>query len=79
MALNQAMCLPKRAYVWRTFSTTVNERLQTLRVLRVDEVHKRGVHPSPRLNRIETADDEVELHVEVVVFVLDLSVESNVA
>ena len=56
-----------------TFGSTINEGLQTLRVVRVNHVHKCGVDPSPRLYGVETTDDEVELHVVVLVLVLDLA------
>lgn len=59
-----------------TFSSTVYQRLQALRVLRIHEIHERRVDPSSRLNRVQAADDKVELHVVIVVFVLDLSIET---
>jgi hypothetical protein len=55
-----------------TLSATVDQGFQALWVLRVDKVDERGVHPSPRLDRVEPANDEVELHVVIVAFVLDL-------
>ena len=58
-----------------TLGTTVNQRLQALRVLRVDQVHQGRVHPPTRLDGVKTTNNEVELHVEVVVLVLDLPVE----
>ena len=56
-----------------TFRSTVNEWLQTLGVFWVYHVDEGRVNPSPRLNRVKTTDDEVELHVVVLVLVLDLA------
>ena len=58
-----------------TLCATVNKRLQALRVLGINQVHQCCVHPSTRFYGVEATNDEIELHVEVVVLVLDLPVE----
>lgn len=57
-----------------TFRASVDQRLQALRVLLVHQPDQGRAHPPPRVDRIESADDHVELHVVVVVLVLDLAV-----
>ena len=57
-----------------TLGTTVNQWLKTLRVLWIHHVHKCRVDPPTSFYGIETADDEVELHVVVIVLVLDFAV-----
>lgn len=52
----------------------VDERLEAVGVVAVDEVDEGGADPPARVDRVEAADDEVELHVVVVVLVLDLAV-----
>ena len=61
-----------------TFCAAINKRLEALRVLRVYKVHKRGIYPATGLNRIQSADHEVELHVIVVILILNLSVITRV-
>lgn len=56
-----------------TFCAAVNERFQTLWVLRINQVYERRVDPPTRLHRVEATNHEIELHVIVVVFVLNLS------
>ena len=61
----------------RTFSATVNQWFETLWILRVDEIDECGVDPSTGFNRVQTADDNVELHVIVVILVLNLAKVSS--
>ena len=60
-----------------TFSPTVDERLQTFRVLLIHHVDERRIDPSPCLDGIEATDDDVELEIIVLVLVLDLAVISG--
>jgi hypothetical protein len=56
-----------------TFCTAINEWLETLWVIWVNHSHKSRVYPSSSLNTIETTDDYLELHVIVLIQVLDFS------
>ncbi len=56
-----------------TFCSAVNQWLHTFRILRIHEIYERCIDPTSCFYRIETADDEIELHVVVVVFVLNFS------
>ena len=58
----------------KTFCPAVNQWLHTLWILRIHEIYERCIDPTSRFYRIETADNEIELHVVVVIFILDLSV-----
>lgn len=60
-----------------TFRSTINQWLETLRHLWVDQIHQRSAHPPSGVNRIQATDDEVELHVIIVVLVLNLAVISG--
>jgi hypothetical protein len=56
----------------QTFSASVNERFEsTLHVFSVNHVDQRRVHPSPRLYRIESTNDDLELKVKVFILILD--------
>lgn len=63
-------CLPLE-----TFGASVHQRLQRFWVVHVDHADESGVDPAPRLDAVESADDDLELHVEILVLVLDLAVE----
>jgi hypothetical protein len=56
-----------------TFCSPVNERLQTLRILRINHPDKSGIDPPSGLDTIQTTDDDLELHVVILVFVLNLA------
>lgn len=55
-------------------SAAVDERLEAVRVLHVDHLNELGVDPAARRDRVQTSDDDVELHVELVGVILDLAV-----
>lgn len=57
-----------------TLSTTIYQRLETLRVLIINHSNKCGVDPAPSFNTIKPTDNEFELHVVVLVFVLYLTI-----
>lgn len=57
----------------RTFRPTIYQWFQTFRFFGVDEVDEGSVHPSTRFDGVQTAYDEVELHVIVIVLILDLA------
>lgn len=59
-----------------TLRTTVNERFETLWNVRVDEIDERRAHPPSSIHRVESTDDNVELHVIVVVLVLNFAIVS---
>lgn len=60
-----------------TFSASIDQGLQALWHLWIDHVDKRRVDPPSGFYRIEPANDDIELHVIVFAFVLDLSVVSK--
>ena len=59
-----------------TFCAAIDERLKALLIFRVHHVDECGIHPSSGFNRVETADDNVELHVVFFTLVLDSAVVS---
>lgn len=63
----------------RTFCTTINQRLETLWILWIYQVYESRINPSSSFHRIETANDQVKLHVVIVILVLDLSIVSEEA
>ena len=71
--MSVSMCLGRRLETVRTLRPAVDERLHALWVVLVDELHELCIDPPPRLDAVEPADDEVELHVVLVVLVLDLA------
>ena len=56
----------------KTFSSSVNHGLEAFWILWVNEVDKSCVYPAPSFYGIKTADNEVELHIVVVIFILNL-------
>ena len=56
-----------------TFGTAVNQWFQAFRIFRVDEVHESRIHPAPRFDRIKAANNKIELHVVIVIFILDFA------
>lgn len=56
-----------------TFSAAIDQRLETFWDLWVDEVDESGAHPPASVDRVQSADDEIELHVVVVIFILNLA------
>lgn len=57
-----------------TFCSSINERLQTLHITRVDHAHKSSVDPAPCFNAIKSAYYHFKLHVVVFVLVLDFPI-----
>lgn len=56
----------------QTFSASVNERFESaLHVFSVNHVYQRRVHPSPRLDRIESTNNDLELKVIFFILILD--------
>ena len=58
----------------RTLRTAIDQGLERLLVVRVHHVHERGIDPPSRGYGVETGNDEVELHVKVLIVILDLVV-----
>lgn len=56
-----------------TFSSTVDQRLETLWVLRIHHSDQRCVDPATSFDAIQATDDNLELHVVVFVFILNLA------
>ena len=56
-----------------TFSTTIDQWLQALGILHVNHADKSRINPSSGLDAVETADDNLELHIVILVFVLNLA------
>jgi len=57
----------------RTLSATINERLQASLIIHVHHAHKSRINPPPSFYAVKATDDNVELHVVVLVLVLDLA------
>lgn len=60
----------------KTFSSAVNQWFQTLGFLRIYEIYEHSIDPTSCFYRIESADDDIELHVVLVIFVLNLSIKT---
>jgi hypothetical protein len=58
---------------WLAFCSSVNERLETLRILRINHPDKSGIDPPPGLDTIQTTYNDLELHVVILVLVLNLA------
>jgi len=56
-----------------TFSTAINKWLQAFDVVIVYHSDQRRVYPSSGLNTVKSTDNNVELHVIVLIFILDLA------
>jgi hypothetical protein len=56
-----------------TFGTTIDQRLQAFGIFGIYEINESRVHPAPSFNGIETTYDKIELHVVIIVFVLDFA------
>jgi len=56
-----------------TFSATVHKRLQTSLIIHVHHADKCCVDPSPGLDTVKSTDDNVKLHIVILVLVLDLA------
>lgn len=54
-------------------STYIDQRLETLLVLFIDHAHQRSIDPASCFDRVETANEHVELHVVALVLVLYLA------
>lgn len=59
--------------VYGTFSSTINQRLETLWVLGIHHSDQRCVDPATSFNAVQSTDDDLELHVIVFIFILDLA------
>jgi len=57
-----------------TFGASINQRLQAVWVFFINQSNQCSINPSPSLNTVQSANDNVELHVEIVVLVLNLTV-----
>jgi hypothetical protein len=57
-----------------TFGSSINQWLKAVFIFWVNQVDKCGVDPSPGLNAVQATNDYVELHVKIVVLVLDLAI-----
>ena len=55
------------------FSAAVDQGLQRVGVFIIHHADQCSVYPSPRFDAVETADNDVELEVVVLIFVLDLA------
>ena len=56
-----------------TFCSAIDERLQTFWILEINHSDQGRVNPSSGFDAIKTTDDDLELHVVIFVFVLNLS------
>jgi len=56
-----------------TFSAAIHKRLQTSLVIHIHHAHKCRIDPPPGFDTVESTDDNVELHVVVLILVLDLA------
>lgn len=56
-----------------TFSSTVDQRLETLWVLWIHHSDQRCIDPATSFDTIQAADDNLELHVVVFIFILNLA------
>ena len=53
-----------------TLGASVNEGLEREHIIWVNHLHQRGIDPSSRLNAVQAADDDLELHVVLLVLIL---------
>jgi hypothetical protein len=58
-----------------TLRTTINQWLQGLEVILIHHSHERSIDPSTSFHTVEPADHHLELHVVILILVLDLAVE----
>jgi len=58
-----------------TLSATVNQRLQASLIIHVHHAHKCRIDPPPGFDAVKSTDDNVKLHVIVLILVLDLANE----
>jgi hypothetical protein len=56
-----------------TFGTAVDQGLQAVGVVLIQHANQSSVDPSSRFDAVEPADNKVELHIVILVLVLDLS------
>lgn len=61
-----------------TFSSAIDQWFQALWVLWIYQIDQSRVDPSTCFDGIQAANDEVELHIVVIIFILDLSIVSAV-
>lgn len=57
----------------RTLGSAIDEWLQTFWVFGINEVDERGIDPATSFDRVETTYNKIELHVIVIVLVLNFS------
>lgn len=60
-----------------TFCTTIDQWFQAFFILRIHHIDESGINPSTRTDGVQASDDDVELHVEVLVVVLNLVVMTD--
>ena len=75
--LNPTFCQPRppyNAYGPHAFGSSINQRLQTLRILIIDQIYQSRVDPSPSFNTVQTTNNNIELHIKLFVLILDLAV-----
>jgi hypothetical protein len=65
---------PFIVYGSHTFSASIDQRLQAFRVFHIHQIYQSRVDPSPSFDAVQTANNNIELHVEVIVLVLNLAI-----
>jgi len=63
---------------WLTLRASVNQRLDTVFRIFFPHLHQGRIDPSPRGNRIEAGNNDIELLVERLCMVLDFAVITTV-
>lgn len=58
-----------------TLRPAINQRLHGLGLIVIHKADERGIHPASCFNRVQPADDEMELRIVFRVFVLDFAVK----
>lgn len=53
-----------------TFCPTINQWLQRVLVVHVDHIHEGGIDPSPCFDAVETANNKLKLHIEILIELL---------
>jgi len=60
-----------------TFSSAIDQRLQALWIFHVNHSDQGSVNPAASLDAVKAADNDLELHVVVLIFILDLANEGS--
>jgi hypothetical protein len=71
------VCGAPKVWSRNTFSSAVNQRLQTLGVFHVNHSDQGGVNPAASLDAVKAANDDLELHIVVLILILDLADEGS--